>query len=103
VELMGQDRLIGMISTDRNSSHLAEQLAVKMFVPLIALSADRSLTSLNIPWIFRMPPDASLEQAVRTIVEATGKAGANRERVRALLASGTMLAGARFDGRGELR
>ena len=98
VELMGQDRLIGLISTDRNSSHLAEQLAVKMFVPLIALSADRSLTALNIPWIFRMPPDASIEQAVRTMVEATGKAGANRGRVREVLASG-----ATFNARGEMR
>jgi ABC-type branched-subunit amino acid transport system substrate-binding protein len=104
VELMGQDRLIGMISTDRNSSHLAEQLAVKMFVPLIALSADRSLTALNIPWIFRMSPDFSIEQAVRTLTEATRKAGANRGRVREVLASGTTLAGGvRFDGRGEPR
>jgi len=98
VELMGQDRLIGMISTDRNSSHLAEQLAVKMFVPLIALSADRSLTALNIPWIFRMPPDASIEQAVRTLVDATEKSGANRGRVRQVLASG-----ATFNARGEMR
>ena len=98
VELMGQDRLIGLISTDRNSSHLAEQLAVKMFVPLIALSADRSLTALNIPWIFRMPPDASIEQAVRTLVEATEKSGANRGRVRQVLASG-----ATFNSRGEMR
>jgi ABC-type branched-subunit amino acid transport system substrate-binding protein len=104
VELIGQDRLIGLISTDRNSSHLAEQLAVKMFVPLIALSADRSLTALNIPWIFRMPPDASIEQAVRTLVDATEKTGANRGRVRQALASGATLAGTvRFDGRGEPR
>jgi hypothetical protein len=44
---------------------LAEQLAVKIFVPLIALSTGRSLTALNLPWIFRMPPDGSSEQAVR--------------------------------------
>ena len=98
VNLMGEDRLIGVISTDRNSSHLAEQLAVKMFVPVIALSADRSLTALNIPWIFRMPADGSLEQAVRTLVEASGKAGANRGRVREALASGTQ-----FNARGEMK
>jgi len=98
VELMGQDRLIGMISTDRNSSHLAEQLAVKMFVPMIALSADRSLTALNIPWIFRMPADASIVQAVHIMTEATAKAGANRGRVREVLASG-----ATFNARGEMR
>ncbi len=104
VELMGQDRLIGMISTDRNSSHVAEQLAVKMFVPLIALSADRSLTALNIPWIFRMPPDTSIKQAVRTMAEATEKGGANRGRVREVLASGAMPAGAvQFNSRGEMR
>ena len=104
VELMGQERLIGMIATDRNSSHLAEQLAVKMFVPLIALSGDRSLTSLNIPWIFRMPADAPVEQAVRTMAEATEKVGANRGRVRKVLASGAFLAGGvRFDARGEMR
>jgi branched-chain amino acid transport system substrate-binding protein len=97
VDLIGQERLIGLISTDRNSSHLAEQLAVKMFVPLIALSADRSLTALNIPWIFRLPPDTSVEQAVRTLAGATEKAGANRGRVRASLAGG------RFDARGEPR
>ena len=98
VDLLGQDRLIGLISTDRNSSHLAEQLAVKLFVPLIALSADRSLTALNIPWIFRMPPDASIEQAVRALTDATEKAGANRGRVREALASG-----ATFNARGEMR
>src|ERR1022692_3254118 len=104
VELMGQDRLIGLISTDRNSSPLAEQLAVKMFVPLIALSAARALTALNIPWIFRMPPDSSIEQAVRTMAEATQKAGANRGRVREVLASGATLAGAvQFNPRGEMR
>ena len=96
VALMEQERLIGMIATDRNSSHLAEQIAVKLFVPLIALSADRSLTALNIPWIFRLPPGASVEQAVRIMAEAAEKAGANRGRVREVLASGT-----RFDQRGE--
>ena len=103
VELMQQERLIGLISTDRNTSHLAEQLAVKMFVPVIALSGDRDLTSLNIPWIFRLPSDASLEQAVRAVVEATEKGGANRGRVRDVLASGATLAGVRFDARGEVR
>lgn len=101
VKLIEQERLIGLIATDRNTSHLAEQLAVKMFVPLIALSSDRTLTSLNIPWIFRLPPDTSLAQALRCIVEATEKAGGNRGRVRDVLASGVTLAGVRFNPRGE--
>jgi branched-chain amino acid transport system substrate-binding protein len=103
VDLVQQERLIGLIATDRNTSHLAEQLAVKMFVPLIALSADRSLTALNIPWIFRMPPDATIEQAVTCLLDAADKAGPNRGRVRDVLASGTVLAGVRFDSRGEER
>ncbi len=103
VDLVQQERLIGLIATDRNTSHLAEQLAVKMFVPLIALSADRALTALNIPWIFRMPPDATIEQALTCLLDAADKAGPNRGRVRDVLASGTTLAGVRFDSRGEER
>ncbi|MFN7994183.1 MAG: ABC transporter substrate-binding protein [Bryobacteraceae bacterium] len=97
VELMQQDRLIGVVATDRNTSHLAEQLAIKMFIPVVALSADRSLTALNIPWIFRLPPEATVEQAVRFLADASEKAGPNRGRVRQLLASGP------FDSRGEAR
>jgi len=51
-----------------------------------------------------MPPDVSIKQAVRTMAAATQKAGANRGRVRELLASGAMLAGAvQFNSRGEMR
>jgi len=56
------------------------------------------LPSPNIPWIFRMPPDASIEQAVRTLADATEKTGANRGRVRQALASG-----ATVNARGEMR
>jgi branched-chain amino acid transport system substrate-binding protein len=38
---------------DRNASHLAEQIAVKAFLPVVAISPPRALTSTNIPWIFR--------------------------------------------------
>ena len=43
VKLIYDDHALAMIATDRNASHLAEQLAVKAFVPLIAMSADRTL------------------------------------------------------------
>ncbi len=72
---------LGLIALDRDSSHLAEQLAVKSFLPVLALSADRALTSTNIPWIFRLPQGATLAQAV--------------------LASGSELAGLRFASSGE--
>ena len=51
VKLIYEEHALAMIATDRNSSHLAEQLAVKAFVPLIAMSPDRALFSANIPWI----------------------------------------------------
>jgi ABC-type branched-subunit amino acid transport system substrate-binding protein len=104
VKLLYQDGAIGMISTDRNASHLAEQLAIKAFVPLVAISADKSLTSINIPWIFRLPADTPVEDALRSLLDAAEKAGPNRGRLREVLASGTTLAGrVRFDSRGEVR
>ena len=88
VKLISEDHVLAIIATDRNSSHLAEQLAVKAFVPLIAISADRTLTSVNIPWVFRLPSE----------VDAAAKSGPNRAKLREHLAS----AGA-FDLRGEPR
>jgi hypothetical protein len=97
VDLLYRDGAIGMISTGRNESHLAEQLAIKAFVPLIAISSDKSLTAINIPWIFRLPPQTRIEEALRSMLEAAEKSGPNRGRLRATLASG------QFDSRGELR
>ncbi len=96
VAMMYQDRIIGLVATSRDPSHLAEQLAVKMFLPVIAVSADRSLTALNIPWIFRMPAETSPAEAIRTLADTARQTGPNRGRVRAALASG-----AQFSARGE--
>jgi hypothetical protein len=49
VNAVYQDHVLAVITLDRASSHLAEQIAVKSFVPVLAISADRSLTSKNIP------------------------------------------------------
>ena len=104
VKLIYQDQALGIVSTDRNASHLAEQLAIKAFVPLVAVSSDKSLTAVNIPWIFRLPADTPLEEAVRCLLDAGAKSGANRGRLRQVLASGTTLAGGvRFDSRGEVQ
>lgn len=96
VDLLYRQNAIGLLSTDRNSSHLAEQIAIKAFVPLVALSADKSLTSVNIPWIFRLPPETALEDALGCLLQAAEKSGPNRGRLREVLASGL-----RFDSRGE--
>jgi branched-chain amino acid transport system substrate-binding protein len=97
------DGALAILATDRNSSHLAEQLAVKAFLPVIAISDDRTLTSVNIPWLFRLPADTPVESAVRILLEAADRSGGNRARLRETLASGTVRAGSLgFDSTGEL-
>ena len=103
VKAVYQDHALALIALDRASSHLAEQIAVKSFLPVIAISSDRALTSTNIPWIFRLPESSSLEQALRCLGDAIDRAGPNRERIRDLLASGQAVAGLRFASTGELR
>lgn len=39
--------------------------AVKPFVPVVAISSDRALTSTNLPWIFRLPEGTALDEAVK--------------------------------------
>jgi phosphoribosylcarboxyaminoimidazole (NCAIR) mutase len=98
VNLLYQGNAAGIIAVGRNASHLAEQLAAKTFVPVIAISSDSALTAVNVPWIFRLPADAPLEDAVGAMVAAAEKAGPNRGRLRDSLA-----ASGRFDHRGEPR
>jgi ABC-type branched-subunit amino acid transport system substrate-binding protein len=102
VALMYETRTLGVIATDRKSSHLALQLANKVQLPVIALTDDVSITGLNIPWIFRLPAATTPEQALGYLVDGASKARANREDVRRVLASGAALAGqARFEATGE--
>jgi branched-chain amino acid transport system substrate-binding protein len=94
---------LAVLALDRDSSHLAEQIGVKAFVPIVAISADRALTSTNIPWIFRLPEGTPVSQALDCILSALARAGSNRARIREILASGTTVAGIRFDSRGEMQ
>ncbi len=103
VKAVYQDHALALIALDRASSHLAEQIGVKAFVPVIAISADHTLTTTNIPWIFRLPQGTSLDRALRLVAEAIDKAGPNRERIRNLLSSGKAIEGLSFDTSGELR
>jgi len=102
VKAVFQDQVLALIALDRPSAHLAEQIAVKSFVPVIAISSDRALTSTNIPWIFRLPEGTPLRQALSSLLAAIGQAGPNRARIREILASGKPVAGVRFDSAGEL-
>ena len=103
VESTYERQALGIVALDRKSSHLAEQVAVKAFIPVIAISSDRTLTSINIPWIFRLPEGTALSQAVQVFAQAIKASGANRGKIREFLASGNVAAGVRFDSRGETR
>ncbi len=102
VNAVYQQHVLALIALDRPSSHLAEQIGVKSFVPVVAISADRALTSTNIPWIFRLPEGTLLPQALRCLSAAIEQAGPNRASIRKLLASGSPLAGMSFKSTGEL-
>jgi ABC-type branched-subunit amino acid transport system substrate-binding protein len=103
VSAIYEQKVIGIIALDRNSSHLAEQIGTKAFVPVIALSSDKMLTSTNVPWIFRLPPDSSIVQALRCLTEAAEQAGPNRGKIRDVLSSGKSVAGIQFASTGEPR
>ena len=103
VKAVYQGHALALIALDRASSHLAEQIGVKAFIPVVAISSDRTLTTTNIPWIFRLPEGTPVEQALRSLAEAINRAGPNREKIRNLLASGSPVAGASFESTGEPR
>jgi ABC-type branched-subunit amino acid transport system substrate-binding protein len=103
VRAVYDQNVIAMVALDRASSHLAEQIGVKAFVPVLAVSSDKTLTSINIPWIFRLPEGTSLEQALRIVKTAARQSGANRSKLRDVLASGNQIAGVRFQPTGEPR
>jgi branched-chain amino acid transport system substrate-binding protein len=92
---------LAVVALDRDAAHLAEQLSLKAFVPVVALADDRALTSTNVPWIFRLPAGTDPAQAVRLLGAAARAGGNNPERLRAVLASGAELAGVRFRQTGE--
>ena len=104
VKLIYDPDVIGVVATDRASAHLAKQIAVKALMPVLAISADRTLTSANLPWIFRLDPGTAPADAVRCFREADSRAGGSRDAIRAQLASGTTLAGRfSFTSTGEPR
>ena len=94
---------LAILALDRDSSHLSEQLALKCFVPVVALSDDKSLTSANIPWIFRLAQGTAPADALRLLEQATSAGGANPEQIRDVLASGSLVSGLAFQPTGETR
>jgi len=103
VKVIYDPSVVGLVAVGREQAHLAEQVAVKTFVPVLAISSDRALTSTNVPWIFRVGPDVSAEDAVRCLTAAAVRAGANRLRVRDFLASGEPAGKYAFASNGEVQ
>jgi branched-chain amino acid transport system substrate-binding protein len=103
VHALMDEHALAIVALDRDASHLAEQLALKSFVPVVALSSDKSLTATNIPWIFRLPAETRPAAVVRLLETAAGRSGANPERLRDVLASGSEVSGFAFLSTGEPR
>ena len=103
VHALMDEHALAIVALDRNAAHLSEQLALKAFVPVVALSGDKSLTEANVPWIFRLPAASTPADALRLVRTAAARGGANPERVRDVLASGAQLDGIAFLPTGELR
>ena len=103
VHALMEDHALAIVALDRNAAHLAEQLALKAFVPVVALSSDKKLTSTNVPWIFRLPPETTPAAALRLLEAAAVRSGPNPERLRDVLASGSSIFGVAFLPTGEPR
>jgi ABC-type branched-subunit amino acid transport system substrate-binding protein len=103
VHALMDEHALAIVALDRDSSHLSEQLALKCFVPVVALSSDKALTSADIPWIFRLPNGSTPASALRVLRRAAGRAGANPEKIRDVLASGSETEGLAFMPTGEPR
>jgi hypothetical protein len=103
VHALMDEHALAIVALDRDAAHLAEQLALKVFVPVVALSGDKTLTSTNVPWIFRLPGATKPEIALRLLEAAAQRSGANPERLRDLLASGGEVDGFAFLSTGEPR
>jgi hypothetical protein len=101
VQALTEEHAIAIIALDRDAAHLAEQLSLKMFIPVIALTDDKTLTSTNVPWIFRLPPNYGCTGALRILELAIGRGTAGSTDIRAIMASGSELSGISFQKNGE--
>jgi ABC-type branched-subunit amino acid transport system substrate-binding protein len=62
IRLVYGDRVWAIIGSRDGASHIAQQVAAKAYVPVIApLSSASSLTHTGVPWIFRLPPDDRIQ------------------------------------------
>ena len=103
VRALMDEHAVAIVALDRDSAHLAVQLALKSFVPVIALSDDNTLTGSDIPWIFRLPAATTPAQAMRIVVAAASGSSTSPSQLRDTLASGNPILGVVFEPGGEPR
>jgi len=100
VHALVDEHALAIVALDRDAGHVSEQLALKAFVPVVALSDDKSLTSANVPWIFRLPAETAPAAALR-LLEQAAHGEASPEKLRGSLASGERISGFAFLHTGE--
>jgi ABC-type branched-subunit amino acid transport system substrate-binding protein len=62
IRLVYQDKVWVIVAFRGGAGHIAQQIAAKAYVPVIApLSSAVSLTSTGVSWIFRLPPDDNVQ------------------------------------------
>jgi ABC-type branched-subunit amino acid transport system substrate-binding protein len=103
VHALMDEHAIGMIALDAESGHLAAQMSLKCFVPVVALSDDKSLTSANVPWVFRLPAGTAPASAFTLFSQALERGGEDPWKIRDLLASGNRVGGFSFLATGDAR
>ncbi len=92
---------LAVIALNRDAAHLSTQLALKSFVPVIALTDDQTLTSTNVPWVFRLSAGTSPVAALKILKLAEQQSGMNPIRLRAVFASGQHFEDHFFASNGE--
>ena len=64
VRLVFDDRVVALItSSEGSAAHLAEQVGNRVGVPVLTLASDSTTTQINIPWLFRVVPNDTVQAA----------------------------------------
>jgi branched-chain amino acid transport system substrate-binding protein len=75
IDLVLKEKVIAIVTcADGVTAHLSEQIGNKMGVPILTLSSDSTTTQINMPWIFRLGPNDTLQARAiaRNIYRAHG-------------------------------
>ncbi|MCP5103013.1 MAG: amino acid ABC transporter substrate-binding protein [bacterium] len=65
IRLVYSDRVWTVIAFNGGAGHIAQQVAAKVHIPVIApISTGHPLTRARVPWIFRLPPDDKVQARV---------------------------------------